>query len=56
MRILEFSSHRLCGVGVLGDSRAGIAVAGPGTIRFRDVHGEALDKCADTLLGQNQQN
>jgi thiol-disulfide isomerase/thioredoxin len=29
---------------------------GKGTIRFSDVHGEALDKCAETLLGQNQQN
>ena len=29
---------------------------GKGTIRFSDVHGEALDKCAETLLGRNQQN
>jgi hypothetical protein len=29
---------------------------GNGTIRFRDVHGDALDKRAESLLGQNQQN
>jgi thiol-disulfide isomerase/thioredoxin len=27
---------------------------GKGIIRFRDVHGEALDKCADTLLNEER--